>query len=123
MNATTALAAALLRGDVVTIKTAFNLFGITNAPREVSRAIEKPFDVAVSRVKKEGKSRWGVYCTWTEYRLNKSERNMPGIEKLSNYVKSNGGDAAIIKRPVGRPKTNGTPEIRLSPIIKQQTLF
>ena len=109
MNATTALAAALLRGDVVSIKTAFNLFGITNAPREISRAIEEPFDVEVSRVKKEGKSRWGVYCTYHEYRLNKSERNLLGIEKLTEYVKANGGDVPNAKRPVGRPKEKITP--------------
>lgn len=109
MTATAAMAAALLRGDVVTIKTAFNLFGVTNAPREISRAIEKPFDVEVSRVKKEGKSKWGIYCTWHEYRLNKSEKNLPGIEKLTEYVKSNGGDIPPPKRPVGRPKEKATP--------------
>lgn len=118
MNATTALAAALLRGEVVTIKTAFNLFAITNAPREISRAIEKPFGVEVSRVKKEGKSRWGVYCTWTEYRLNQSERNLSGIEKLSSYVKANGGEVLPSKRPVGRPKEKDT-----TPIHNEQKLF
>jgi hypothetical protein len=95
MNATAALGMALLKGDVVTIKTAFNLFGITNAPREISRAIEQPFDLEVSRVKREGKSRWGVYCTWTEYRLNKSERNIPGIKKLTEYVKKNMSSRAL----------------------------
>lgn len=104
MTATAALAAALLNGDVVTTRTASDLFGVTNAPREISRAIEKPFDLEVSRVKKKGKSRYGCYCTWTEYRLNASQRNLPGIEKLKAYVSVNGGDLFLSMKQSGRSK-------------------
>lgn len=97
MTATAALAMSLLKGDVVTIKSAFNQCGITNAPREISRAIEKPFDLEVSRVTREGKSKWGIYCSWTEYRLNKSEKNLPGIKKLTEYVKKHLSTRALPK--------------------------
>ena len=88
MNAKAALGIALLRGEVITIKTAFRDFGITNAPREISRAIEKPFGLHVSRVRKEGESRYGCPCCWYEYRLNRIEANAEGIVKLKAYIQS-----------------------------------
>jgi Zn-dependent M16 (insulinase) family peptidase len=87
MNAKAALCAALLRGEVVSIRTGFFDLGITNVPREVSREVEKPFGVTVSRTKKNGQSRWGVDCTWHEYHLNKTEYNKPGIELMRAYVR------------------------------------
>lgn len=87
MNAKAALAMALLKGEVITIKTAFRDFGVTNAPREISRAIEKPFNVVVSRTRKEGFSRYKIPCCWYEYRLNSSEHNLPGIAKMKEYCK------------------------------------
>jgi len=97
MNAKTAICASLLRGEVLSIKSAFNLFGITNLPREVSRQIEQPFNVKVSRTRRDGKSRYGQPCTWFEYRLNRTEYNRDGIDKMKQYVK-----AQIEKNP---PKT------------------
>jgi len=86
MNAKAALAMALLRGEVITIMTGFKNLGITNVPREVSRCIEKPFGVIVSRTRKEGLSRYKVPCTWTEYKLNRTEYNLPGIKLIEEYV-------------------------------------
>ena len=88
MNATTALAMAFLQGRVLTIKTAFQEFGITNLPRECGRAIERKFDVRLSRVRKEGKSKYGVPCTWYEYRLPNTEYNKLGRAKMIEYCKS-----------------------------------
>jgi hypothetical protein len=48
--------------------------------------IEQPFGVQVSRVNKTGKSRFGQYVTWIDYRLNKTEYNAAGIEKMKAYL-------------------------------------
>lgn len=86
MTAKAALAMALLRGDVVTIKTGFKNFGITNIPREISRCIEQPFGVEVSRTRRDGTSRYRVPCFWFEYRLNRSDHNLEGIKLMEDYV-------------------------------------
>jgi tRNA U38,U39,U40 pseudouridine synthase TruA len=86
MNATAAISKAFLDGRVLSIKTAFRDFGITNLPREVSRLIEKKFDVQITRVPRNGKTRYGVHARWFEYRLPKTEYNKSGIEKMRQYV-------------------------------------
>lgn len=87
MTSKAALCKALLEGKVLNIKNGFNLFGITNIPREISRMIERPFNVQVSRTKREGKSRYGQSVCWFDYRLNKTEYNAEGIKKMEEYVK------------------------------------
>lgn len=89
MNATTAISKAFLAGRVLSIKTAFRDFGITNLPREVSRLIEKRFDVRVAKVRRTGKTRYGVPATWFEYRLPRTDYNLPGIEKMREYIAKN----------------------------------
>lgn len=86
MNATTAIAKAFLKGRVLTIKTAFRDFGITNLPRECGRLIERKFGVKLSRVHKVGKTRYGIRCTWNEYRLPNTEYNKEGRAKMEEYV-------------------------------------
>lgn len=88
MTQIAAIALALLKGEVISIKTAFNQFGCTNAPREISRSIEKKFEVKVSRVPKKFTSRYGKSGIYYQYRLNKSDHNLLGIEKMKEYVKS-----------------------------------
>lgn len=87
MTAKAALAKALLDGRVINIKNCFQTIGLTNAPREISRMIEKPFGVIVSRTQREGKSRYGQAVTWYDYRLNRTDYNKDGIEKMEAYVK------------------------------------
>lgn len=86
MTAKAALAKALLDGRVLNVKNVFETIGLTNCSREVSRMIEKPFGVEVSRTRKDGKSRYGQDVTWVDYYLRKSERNMPGINLMREYV-------------------------------------
>jgi hypothetical protein len=86
MTAKAALAKALLDGKVINIKNCFQTIGLTNAPREISRMIEQPFGVEVSRVQREGKSRYGQPVMWFDYRLNRTEYNKEGIEKMIKYV-------------------------------------
>lgn len=86
MTSKAALCMALLEGRVLNIKNVFKLIGLTNAPREISRMIEKPFGVTVSRTPREGKSRYGQKVTWYDYRLNRTEHNMNGIIKMERYV-------------------------------------
>lgn len=86
MNATTALTIAFLQGRVLSIKSAFIEFGITNLPRQASRLIEKKFDVRLARTRKDGKTKYGVPCYYFEYRLNKVPHNKQGIRKMRQYV-------------------------------------
>ena len=87
MNAKAALCLALLKGEVLNIKNCFSLIGLTNCPREISRMVEQPFGVRVSRTHMKGKSRYSGSVTWVNYRLNSSEHNKEGIEKMREYVK------------------------------------
>lgn len=89
MTAKAALCKELLEGNVVNIKNCFKTIGLTNAPREISRMIEKPFGVFVSRSFMKGKSKYGQPVTWVDYRLNNIEMNKPGIKKMRQYVKEN----------------------------------
>lgn len=89
MNTKAALCQALLDERVLNIKNCFKLIGLTNCPREISRMIEQPFGVMVSRTPMEGKTRYGNRCVWVNYKLNKTEYNLPGIEKMRQYVKEN----------------------------------
>lgn len=86
MTAKAALAKALLDGMVLNVKNCFEIIGLTNCSREVSRMIEKDFDVIVSRTKMEGLSKYGQPVTWVNFRLNKTESNAPGIQKMRDYV-------------------------------------
>jgi hypothetical protein len=87
MTAKAALCQALLDGRVLNVKNVFQTIGLTNCAREISRMVEKPFDVIVSRTQKEGKSKYGQPVTWMDYRLNTTDYNKPGIEKMRKYVK------------------------------------
>ena len=86
MTAKAALCKALLDGNVLNVKNVFRTIGLTNAAREISRMVEKPFGVEVSRTPKNGKSRYGTEVTWIDYYLIKSEHNLPGIAKMEAYV-------------------------------------
>ncbi len=86
MTAKAALCKLLLDGRVLNIKNCFTLVGLTNCPREISRMIEQPFSVVVSRTNMSGESRYGQAVTWVNYRLNSSEHNKEGIEKMKAYV-------------------------------------
>lgn len=111
MNAIAAISQAFLRGEILTIKTAFKDFGVSNLPREVGRAIERKFDLRISKLRREGKSRYGIPVSYYEYRLNKDDpKNITGIEAMIKYVEANGGELPL-KRPVGRPRKEETTSI------------
>lgn len=97
-TAKAALCKALLAGEVLNIKNCFTLIGLTNAPREISRMIEKPFGVEVSRTPMKGKSKYGQPVSWFNYRLNASEHNYEGMKKMWEYIKLKEGEPM--------PKTN-----------------
>lgn len=87
MNAIAAICSALLNGETLSIKTAFDRFGVTNLPREIGRSVERKFGVYISKYHCSGKSRYGVPCSWHQYRLNPLiERNSDGIKKMREYV-------------------------------------
>ena len=87
MTAKAALCKHLLAGEILNIKNCFTMIGLTNCPREISRMIEKPFGVIISRTRMEGKSRYGQPVTWYDYRLNpKIDGNAEGIKKMAEYL-------------------------------------
>lgn len=109
MTQTAALCLALLKGEVISIKTAFDQFGCSNAPREIGRAIERKFGVKVSKTPTKFKSRYGKGGVYFKYRLNNTDYNKPGIEAMKEYVKS---------KIEQNPKTD-----KQNKLLKQSNLF
>ena len=87
MTAKAALCKALLDGRVLNVKNCFETIGLTNCSREISRMVEQPFGVVVSRTNMEGKSKYGQAVNWVNYRLNVTDYNKSGIEKMREYVR------------------------------------
>jgi hypothetical protein len=87
MTQTAEIALALLKGETVSIMNAFNRFHCTNAPREISRGIEKPFGLIVSRDRVDFISKYGRSGYYYRYRLNKTKANAAGIAKMIEYCK------------------------------------
>jgi hypothetical protein len=88
MTARAALCDYLLKGKVLNVKNCFTLIGLTNASREISRMIETPFQVIITRTNRTGKSRFGQAVVWVDYRLHPLECNKEGIEKMKAYLAS-----------------------------------
>lgn len=88
-TAKAALAFELLQGNVINVRTLFNTVGLTNCAREVSRMIEIPFSVVVSRTPKSETNKYGQSVSWVNYRLNKTDMNKEGIKKMWDYVDKN----------------------------------
>lgn len=86
MTQTAAICQALLEGKVLSIMTGFQMFSCTNLPRELSRSIEQKFDVTISKSPTKFTSKYGQSGQYYRYRLNTSEHNLPGIEKMRSYV-------------------------------------
>ena len=97
MTQIAALATALLKGEVVSIKTAFHLFGCSNAPREIGRSIERKFGVKVSKTPTKFKSRYGKSGIYYKYRLNKTDYNQEGIKKMLEYVELHAGNGGAVE--------------------------
>ena len=92
MTSKAALCKVLLEGQVVNIRNIHQLTGFTNAGREIGRSIERKedggFGVIVSRTQMEGKNRFGVHCTWCDYRMNRTKFNQEGIKAMRSYLRS-----------------------------------
>lgn len=92
MTQIAALCKALLSGEVISIKNAYFDYGISNIAREIGRSIERKFGVEVSKVRKEGVSRYGQPICWKEYRLNRTDFNQNGITAMAKYIQEVGGN-------------------------------
>lgn len=86
MNATAHIAEAFLKGRVLSIKKGFRLFGVTNMPREVGRLIERRFKIKVNRTWKAGFTRYNIPCSWIDYRLVPTKRNLPARKRMRKYI-------------------------------------
>lgn len=120
MTSKAALCKALLEGRVVNIKNGFTLFGITNIPREIGRSIERDpiitnnsndsgFNVIVSRTERTGITRYEQTCNWTDYRLNFTEYNKAGIERMKKYVREQMIGAPESPKKQSQPDLFGNP--------------
>lgn len=109
MNQRCAIIKSLLDGKVLSTWNGFQWFGCTNMPREIGRAVERKFNVKVSRVTVEKKTRYGEECSFTEYRLNRTDYNALGILLMEKYVES------IEKRPYSPPVKRGPKIIHVKP--------
>lgn len=113
MTSKAALCKALLDGRVLNIKNGFTLLGITNIPREIGRSVERAFNVTVSRTPMQAVSRYGQCCVWTDYRLNRTEYNKEGIEKMKAYILSQSSDEDIaLKYSRNQQKETEKEEVR-----------
>jgi hypothetical protein len=81
------LCRSLLRGEVLTIMDGFHRFNISNIPREISRSVEDKFDVVISRERVEFKTDIGLPGFFFRYRLNVTEYNIPGINRMHDYCR------------------------------------
>lgn len=86
MTQRAAICMALLKGEVLSIMTGFKRFNCSNIPREISRSVEIPFQVRVSRIRKEFVSTYGQPGTFMEYRLNRVPDNAEGIKLMELYI-------------------------------------
>lgn len=112
MTAKASLCKHLLAGEVLNIKNCFTLIGLTNCPREISRMIEKPFGVIVSRTPRTGKSRYGQSVIWIDYRLNRTSYNAEGIKKMAMYLLDHSDQNSYAKT-----------DKQAKAILQQQNLF
>lgn len=81
-----ALCYDLINGKTVSIKTGFKDYGITNIPREISRAVEQRFGVVVDRERKEAITKYGFHQTWFEYKLTRSKQSKESLDKMYSYI-------------------------------------
>ncbi len=87
------------------IKNGIDLLGISNVPREIGRSIERlpdgkgsnGFGVTVSKKQMQGTSRYNRPSIWVNYKLEKTEANKKGIEKMRIYVAEQKADTPTKK--------------------------
>lgn len=79
----------LLNGKTVSIKTGFKSYGITNIPREISRAVEKKFDIVIDRKQINYTTEYGFSGYYFEYKLDISKQKKKSICKIYDYIKKN----------------------------------
>lgn len=95
-----ALCDALLNGDTLSIMDAFKRFGMTNLPREISRQIERSFEVIIIRTPIIY-NKCGQSIRYYTYELLENPVHMPssikrkhleGINMMRNYINSHKKD-------------------------------
>lgn len=108
MTAKAALTKALLDGKVLNVKNCFNTIGLTNCSREISRMIEKSFEVKIDKTPRSGLSKYQQPVTWYDYKLNKSlPENKNGIQKMKDYLAENMGEyRPKEKEPINEPQSD-----------------
>lgn len=88
MTQTAAICNALLEGKTLSIMNGFKLFSCTNLPRELSRSVEQKFGIRITKSPTKFVSKYGQAGVYYQYRLDRTEENLEGIEKMKQYVNS-----------------------------------
>ena len=88
-NSTKAMLSHLLTGKPINIKTSYLQFGFSNPAREVSRKIEKPFDMQLNRTLRKFKSKYGIIGYYFDYNLAKSDYSGQKLPTSINFAISN----------------------------------
>ena len=83
-GSTKAMLKHLLTGKSINIKTSYLQFGFSNPAREVSRKIEKPFDIQLNRTLRKFKSKYGIIGYYFDYNLAKSD-----FKKVKKIIDAN----------------------------------
>jgi len=86
MNQVCKIAKSLLNGEAISILTGFQKFFITNVPREIGRSIERKFMVKIEKKQKNFINADGENGYYFEYRLLYTPENLPGIERMKEYI-------------------------------------
>jgi hypothetical protein len=118
MTQVAAICKALLDGETLSIMTGFKQFACTNLPRELSRSVEQKFNVVISKERVDFTSKYGQKGFYFRYRLNHTDYNKEGIQKMRAYVgkETNGGKSIVaISLRKHIPKENKS--------LNQQPLF
>lgn len=105
MTQIAAMSKSLLRGEVLSVMNCFKWFGVTNCAREMGRSIERKFGVKLSRVRIDTTTRYGTPAFFYQYRLNQTDYNKEGIEKMKAYI------SEIENQPFNPPVKRGAKTI------------
>lgn len=115
MTAKAALIKAFLEGKTINIKNCLMTVGLSNCSREVIRCVEEPFGIVITRIKREGFSRYKQPANWLDYKLERSRNSPEAIQKLIEYVLEQEGspktdkqerEQRLLKSGITRAKQN-----------------
>lgn len=80
---------SLLQGETLSIMDGFHRFGVTNLSRELSRSIEQPMGIILTRTKIVHNPKHGHAVWYYQYHLTKCRQTKEALNKAWKYVDEN----------------------------------